>query len=158
MPRRTTSTTGRNGIPKATIQALEAVNGAKMLSCVARGMTIREASEELGVGEDQGRKIYHRELSRVHESNKELAELLIPLNLETIRLLVQAHMPIALAGHVSSAKLVLDAIRDRAKLLGLEAAIKVEVSNQRIEEAVGGIITLIDSHDQPVTLLEAETG
>jgi hypothetical protein len=157
--RKTRSTTARNGVASSTVTALETVNGAKMLERVASGMTVTEAAESLQLSRQQGSKIYNAELRRVMDSNNELRAHLIAQDLETLRLLVRAHMARALRGDTGSAKIVLGVLDRRAKLLGLDAAIKVEISNDRVNEAVEEIVRLLDgsnSDDLP-TILEAET-
>lgn len=139
--------------------ALETTNGAKLLERVASGMTVTEAATTLGLSRQQGSKLYNAELRRVMDTNNELRGLLIAQDLETLRLLTRAHMPHALRGDTQSAKVVLAALDRHAKLLGLDAAIKVEVSNDRINEAVDGIVALLEATngDELPDLLEAET-
>ena len=157
--RKTRSDIARNGIPASTVTALETTNGAKLLERVASGMTVTEAAATLGLSRQQGSRLYNAELHRVTEANNELRGLLIAQDLETLRLLTRAHMPHALRGDTQSAKVVLAALDRHAKLLGLDAAIKIEVSNDRINEAVDGIVALLEAAngDELPTLLEAET-
>jgi hypothetical protein len=158
--RKTKATTGRNGVSPSTVTALETVNGAKMLERVASGMTVTEAAESLKLTRATGSRIYNNELRRVMDSNNELRGQLIAQDLETLRLLARAHMAQALRGDTSSAKIVLGVLDRRAKLLGLDAAIKVEISNDRVNEAVEQIIELLEQGsggDLP-DILEAETG
>lgn len=147
-------------MPNSTVTALATTNGAKLLERVASGMTVTEAATTLGLTRQQGSKLYNAELRRVTETNNELRGLLIAQDLETLRLLTRAHMPAALRGDTQSAKVVLAALDRHAKLLGLDAAIKIEVSNDRVNEAVEGIVALLEASnsDELPTLLEAETG
>jgi len=158
--RKVKSTTGRNGVPDSTVTALETVNGAKMLERVASGMTVTEAAETLELSRQQGSKIYNNELRRVMDANNGLRSYLIAQDLETLRLLARAHMAKALRGDTGSAKVVLGVLDRRAKLLGLDAAIKVEISNERVAEVIEEIVTLLDltNGDELPTILEAETG
>ena len=147
-------------MPNSTVTALATTNGAKLLERVASGMTVTEAATTLGLTRQRGSKLYNAELRRVTETNNELRGLLIAQDLETLRLLTRAHMPAALRGDTQSAKVVLAALDRHAKLLGLDAAIKIEVSNDRVNEAVEGIVALLEASrdDELPTLLEAETG
>ena len=158
--RKTRSATGNNGIASSTVTTLETVNGAKLLERVASGMTVTEAAESLGLTRQTGSRVYNAELRRVMDTNNELRSQLIAQDLETLRLLARAHMPRALRGDTGSAKIVLGVLDRRAKLLGLDAAIKVEISNDRVNEAVDEIVALLDAanSDELPTILEAETG
>lgn len=156
--RKTSSSTGRNGIPSSTVTALETVNGAKMLERVASGMTVTEAAESLGLSRQQGSKIYHAELARVMEANNSLRGQLVAQDLETLRLIGRAFMGRALRGDAPSAKIVLGVLDRRAKLLGLDAAIKVQVSNDEVNKVVEEIVELLDTANSSLPLLlEAET-
>lgn len=157
--RKTSSRTARNGVSPSTVTALETTNGAKILERVASGMTVTEAAESLSLNRQTGSRLYHAELRRVMDANNELRGQLIAQDLETLRLLVRAHMARALRGDAASAKIVIAALDRRSKLLGLDAAIKIEISNERVNEAVEEIVALLDAvhgDDLPM-VLEAET-
>lgn len=165
---------GRNGRSKASKTAEEATKGAQILELVASGMTVREASNVVGVSAHWASQLYQRELQLVTDRHGELRRLMLTQDLETLRLLIAAHMPaavgeqlvIAADGEVvedpkgrlhvdlrqvakmppshQSAKIVLSALDRRSKLLGLDAAIQVEISNSRVSEAVDDIQNLLD--------------
>jgi hypothetical protein len=158
--RKIKSTTGRNGVAPSTVTALETVNGAKILERVASGMTVTEAAESLNITRQQGSKIWIAELRRVMEANNELRQEVLAQELETCRLLLRAHMARALRGDYQSSRIVLGVLDRRSKYLGLDAAIKIEMSNDRVNEAVDGIVALLDAvnSDELPTVLEAETG
>lgn len=158
--RKTTSTTGHNGVSPSTVIALATVRGAKLLELVASGMTITEAAESLEIERAYAGKLYNNELRRVTDSNNELRGQLIAQDLETLRLLTRAHMGKALRGDTGSAKIILGVLDRRAKLLGLDAAIKVEISNERVDETVHEIVALLDTvhgDDLPL-ILDGESG
>lgn len=164
---------GRNGKSKASRPAEEVTKGARILTIVAAGRTIREAADEVGCSAHWAGQLYQRELQRVTEQHGDLRRLMLAQDLETIRQLIAAHMPAAVGetlvidedGEViedpkgrqlidqrritmmppsyQSAKVVLSALDRRAKLLGMDAAIQVEVSNTRVSEAVDDIARLI---------------
>lgn len=158
--RKTRSTTGHNGVAPSTVVALETTNGAKLLERVASGMTVTEAAESLGLTRQTGSRMYQAELRRVSEANSALRQDLLSQELETCRLLIRAHMPRALRGDTGSAKVVLAALDRRSKYMGFDAAIKVEISNDRVNAAVEEIVALLDAanSDELPTILEAETG
>lgn len=167
---------GRNGKSKASGQAEAVTKGARIVEIVASGRTVREAADEVGVSAHWAGQLYQRELTRVMEANNDIRRELIAQDLETLRLLVRAHMPAAVGealtidsdGYVidddtthvdsrsvlvmppsyQSAKIVLSALDRRAKLLGLDAAIRVEVSQANVNEAVDDITNMIDNEDE----------
>lgn len=157
--RKTRATTGHNGVSDSTVAALETVTGAKMLKRVASGMTITEAAESLDLTRQTGSRIYHAELRRASEAISGLRQDLLVQELETCRLLLRTFMAKALRGDYHSAQIVLATLDRRAKYLALDAAVKIEVSNERINETVEGIVALLDAANGELpTILEAETG
>lgn len=158
---------GNNGKPEKAVEAEDAIAGSRILTLVAKGMTVKAAAEQAGVSEKHGRDLYTRELASVTEANNGLRQQLVSQDLESLRLLIEAHMPAALGSWVEetvpadsteqghrriyarppddrSAKIVLAALDRRSKLLGLDSAIKVEVSNARVSEVVDGVVELVD--------------
>jgi hypothetical protein len=167
---------GNNGKPEKTVEAEDAIAGARILTLVAKGLTITAASRQIGISDKHGRDLYARELSSVTEANNGLRQQLVSQDLETLRLLVEAHMPAALGSWVeecspgqsvprriyqalpdaNSAKIVLASLDRRSKLLGLDAAIRVEVSNAKVSEVVDGVVALVNDtlfeDDEPKAL------
>jgi hypothetical protein len=164
---------GDNGRSKASGKARAAVKGAQILELVASGHTVTHASRVVGVSQHYASQLYQRELQAAMERNDDLRQGLLAQDLETLRLLIQAHMPAAVGrmiaidadgyevnddgeGHVDlreimirppdhqSAKIVISALDRRAKLLGLDAEIKVRVSSSRVNEAIDDIEDMID--------------
>lgn len=166
--------TARNGKSKASRDAEQATKGAQILELVASGRTVREAAQSVGVTPHWGGQLYQRELTAASERNGSLRREMLAQDLETLRLLIKAHMPAAIGemavmapdGEIvedpkgrhradlreillrppdaSSAKVVLSALDRRAKLLGLDAAIQVEISNANVGAAVDDISGMID--------------
>jgi len=148
-----------NGKSPATARARASVNGQKMLERVAAGMTITEAAKSVGVSRRHGQDLYQRQLQLAMEQNNDLRQHLIAQDLETLRLLARAHMGLALSGDTQSAKVVLACLDRRAKLLGLDAAVKVEISQGKINDTVDEIVGLLDdaSDDELATVLMIES-
>ncbi len=148
-----------NGTSPATRRARSTVNGAKMLERVASGMNVTEAAKSLGISRKHGSDLYQRQLQVSMEQNADLRQHLIAQDLETLRLLARAHMGLALRGDPQSAKIILSILDRRAKLLGLDAAVKVEISQGRINDTVDEIVTLLDdaTDDELATVLQIES-
>lgn len=156
-----------NGEPQASAEAKHTIRGAAMLQAVASGMTITDAAKAVGVSRRAGSELYHAQLAYEMERNTGLRQHMIAQDLETLRLLLAAHMPLALGtaavidadnvihtddGDVAgtaaflrepssrSAKIVLSVLDRRSKLMGLDAAVRVEVSNARINDVLDTIV------------------
>lgn len=169
---------GNNGRSKASGESRAAVKGAQILELVASGLTVTRAAGVVGISPHYASKLYQRELQAAMERNTDLRQGLLAQDLETLRLLIQAHMPAAVGkmiaidadgyevdddgeGHVDlreimvappshqSAKIVISALDRRSRLLGLDAAIKVQVSSSRVNEAIDEIETMIDDAEDP---------
>lgn len=144
-----------------TIQgdAAELFEGRSVLELVAQGKTIRAAAEELGISKSVAHRRYQRELQGALEDNRELSGMLVHQELETLRQLQEVWMPRALGtdygegeeddpkgwgkDQEGAAKIVLAIVDKRGKFLGLDAAIKHEVSVDRINDAVDKVAALI---------------
>lgn len=148
---------GNNGKSKTTVRATRVMKAADLLERVASGSTIVDAAKAIGVSRKTGQELYHEALAEITRANTELRQHLIARDLETLRLLLNTHMPIALRGDTASAKIVLGILDRHAKLLGLDAAIKVEVSNARVDEVVGQIVELLEESAEEPPLLGPST-
>ena len=145
-----------------TIQgdAAELFEGRSVLELVAQGKTIRAAAEELGISKSVAHRRYQGELQDALAENRELAGMLVHQELETLRQLQAVWMPRATStdhggesddddpkgwdkDHEGAAKIVLAIVDKRSKLLGLDAAIKHEVSVDRINDAVDKVANLL---------------
>jgi hypothetical protein len=150
-----------------TIQddAAELLGGRSVLELVAKGMTIRAAAEELGLAKSVAHRRYQAELQAAVEDNRELAGSMVHVELETLRQLREVWMPRALQSDFGdedeenpkgwgkdqegAAKIVLAVVDKTSKLLGLDAAIKHEVSVDRINDAVDKVTALLASENTP---------
>lgn len=149
---------GNNGKSKSTVRASRAMKAADLLERVASGSTIVDAARAIGVSRKTGQELYHEALAETTRANTALRQHLIARDLETLRLLLEAHMPIARHGDAASAKIVLGVLDRHAKLLGLDAAIKVEVSNARVDDVVGQIVEMLEDSAEEPPLLELSQG
>lgn len=154
-----------------TIQddAADLAAGRSVLELVAQGKTIRAAAEELGISKSVAHRHYQRELQDALADNRELAGLLVHQELETLRQLQEVWMPRATEtaynhggedgegdpkgwgkDQEGAAKIVLAVVDKRSKLLGLDAAIKHEVSVDRINDAVDKVAALLATPAAPL--------
>jgi hypothetical protein len=147
----------RQTAPRRTAAQL-AILANKMLSLVASGCTIAEAATELGITRPQASKLYADEMARSIEENTAVRDTLVMSTLETLRLLKKAHMDAAVRlGDEKSARIVLGVVDREMDLLGLKAAIQVQISNQKIDTTVGDVVKLIENTDANLPkLLESD--
>ena len=130
-----------------TIQsdAAELFEGRSVLELVAQGKTIRAAADELGISKSVAHRLYQGELQDALAENRELAGMLVHQELETLRQLQEVDPKGWGKDQEGAAKIVLAVVDKRSKLLGLDAAIKHEVSVDRINDAVDRVAALLAS-------------
>jgi hypothetical protein len=143
----------------ATVVALDVTLGAKVVELVASGLTVTKAAETLKITRKHASDLFNRELADILAETNEQRQLLLARELETLRLLKRAWMGKALSGDYQAARIILQ-VGDRVhSLLGLNAAIQVEISNKRIDETVAGVLALLDStNDVPMILNSEDVG
>lgn len=149
-----------NGRPKASVTATRAIKTARMLELVAAGHTVTEAAQELKLSRKTGSQYYQDALAAAAESNQELRQHMLAQDLETLRQLLRQMMRLALGGDTAAARVVLGILDRRAKLLGLDAALKIEISNQRIDAVVRDIVDMVEGDGGPLepVMLAIEAG
>lgn len=149
------STTKKPRAPRATPVQMRA-RAALLVTYVASGDTITEAAAKLKMQRTAANELYNLELARMIDESG-ARESLLTTTLETLRLLKQAHMPLAIKGDEKSSRIILGIVSQEADLLGLKAAIQVQVSNQRIDSTVKDVVGLIESSEANLPkLLEAD--
>lgn len=141
--------------PRATI-AETRVKATQLFRMVARGYTVTDAGKELGMTEPQASKLYNEELSRTMEGDLALRQNQLANELETLRQLKLVFMEKALDGNEKAARVILGVVDRIANLCGLNAELKIQISNQRIDETVSQVLSLIEDRSSQVpALLEA---
>ena len=122
-------------------------NGARVLELMASGYTLRQAADQIGLSKSQTHRIFQKELALASAQHQELRETVLHQELETLRLLLKTWMPIALEGEdAEAAGIVLRLSKQRADLLGLQAAVKLEVSNSRVDASTERILELLEAN------------
>jgi chemotaxis regulatin CheY-phosphate phosphatase CheZ len=149
-----------NGRPRASAKATRALKTDRMLELVASGHTVTEAAKELKISRKTGSQYYQDALAAAAERNQELRQHMLAQDLETLRQLLKRMMHLAISGDTAAARVVLGILDRRAKLLGLDAALKIEISNQRIDSVVRDIVDMVEGDDGVLEpeLLGIETG
>jgi hypothetical protein len=147
---------GTQAKSRATV-ADNLVKAQKIVQLVASGMTVAAAGAELKITRNAASKIYNAELQRMIKENDELRTSLVVQELETLRLLKQRFMRDALTGDTAAAKIVLGVVDRNMDLLGLKAAIQVQVSNARIDSTITDIVGLLEASEATLPkLLETD--
>lgn len=102
---------------------------------------------------------YHAALRKVYDDNATLREEVLGKELKTLDLLQRALWPAALRGHVRSVEVMLAVMDRRARYLGLDAAVKIQVEATRVDDALAKVATIIDAETAgPAPLLRAVSG
>ncbi len=145
----------------AQVTALRSIHAAQVVELVASGMTITKAAETLKITRNMASKLLHDTLAETLAERQADREQLLAQQLETYRLLKRAWMPAALSPRnekaVQAARIVLDVLDKENALLGLNAAIKLEISNARINETLADVVELMETSDDDVPMiLQAE--
>jgi hypothetical protein len=134
------------------IEAQEAIQGDRLISLVAAGQSIAGAARQLEMDYEKARKLYHKELRAVYDSNVGLREELLGKELKTLDLLQRPLMLEAMKGDRKCAETVLSIMDRRAKYLDLHAAAKVNVEITRVDDALREIVTIIDGNMSAASL------
>jgi hypothetical protein len=143
--------------PRATIAQTE-MKAQRIFELVASGMTVTEAGEamEPPMSKSQASTLFNRALQATIEADTSLRQAMLERELETLRLLKKHWMPRAISGDPQAANIILKVVDRVADLAGLSTTLKVQISNQRIDETVSRLVSLVDKReDQIPKLLES---
>ncbi len=138
-----------------TLTATEAL-GDRLLSYAASGVPVARAAVEMGLAESTARNYFKAAVQRTAALDGPAKREWIATHMETIRLVIAAHMPLALgrpardgqpskAPSQGSAQVVLAALKQRAELIGIDAAVQVEISTFAVEDAINDIMEIVDA-------------
>lgn len=148
---------GRPG--KTAYAAVERVQLTdKLLDRVVTGKSIKAASEELGIAYNTAHRWYTAALRKIYDDNATLREEVLGKELKTLDLLQRALWPAAKSGHVRSIEVMLAVMDRRAKYLGLDAAVKIQVEATRVDDALSKISRIIDGETLATPLVRAIPG
>lgn len=128
----------------ATANVDRAQKTEQLLQLVVAGQPVSRAAEALNLTYSTAFRWYQDALRAVYDDNTELRERTLGKELKTLEMLQRALWPAALRGHVRSVEVMLGIMDRRAKYLGLDAAIKVQVESARVEDAMAKISNIID--------------
>lgn len=128
-----------------TEQARARYYGEKLLAYAASGTSVEQGARILEIPITAARRYFDAALVTVQGLTDEEKRELVRLDLEALRMLIQAHMPHALRGKIGSAQVVLASMRERATRLGLDEALQVSIRNNAIGDAVEDVITIIEA-------------
>jgi hypothetical protein len=143
--------------PRATV-AQTIVKGDEIFRLVAEGHTVTEAGKLMTppMSEQQASRLWNAAVERHTQSDTAFRQAVIERELETLRLVKLYMMPHVRSGDPAAARVVIQATKQVADMMGLNAALKVQISNQRVDETVGELTELIEGHeDQIPRLLES---
>lgn len=137
-----------------------AENSAALIRLVASGLTVAEAAKQLGVSQASGYRLYTDELARIGRENTALKQDLLGRELETLRLAQRALMPKVLEGSPQHINSLIKLMDRRAAYLGLNAAQRVDVTVEKVDDAMRAITNILDgraaANVQPIRRVLAE--
>ena len=131
----------------AALRAQTVIQSQQILELMAQGWRQDEVAAKLGITQSRVSKLYGDELARMIEGNNEIRENIVAQALETLRQLKKANMRLALTGDDKAGRMVLGVVDREMELLGMKAEIKVQISNQRVDDTVTKVVQLIESSD-----------
>lgn len=143
--------------PRATVAQTE-VKAQRIFELVASGMTVTEAGAamEPPMTKQQASTLFNAALEATVQADTSLRQAMLERELETLRLLKKSWMPRALSGDAQAANIILKVVDRVADLAGLSTSLKIQISNQRIDETVSRLVSLVDAReDQIPKLLES---
>lgn len=141
----------------STEEANRVVTGHKLLGLIAAGHSLRKSAEALDVPYTTAQRYYRATLAEHAAEHVELRENILQQELETLRLLMVPHMKKATGGDEKSARIVLSVLERRAKLLGLDEAIKIKVEGQKVERALEIATQAVNAAAAPMELNRVST-
>lgn len=93
------------------------------------GYSYRAIGKKLNVSHEQARQDIEEELRRLAEERKDEATELLQLELERLDMLIKGLEPMARIGKPDAVNSFLKCMERRAKLLGLDAPVKADVTS-----------------------------
>jgi hypothetical protein len=130
----------------------------QLLNLVVAGRSIVDAAKQLELSYATAHRWYREALRRVYDDNATLREEVLGKELKTLDLLQRALWRGALSGHVRSVEVMLAVMDRRAKYLGLDAAVKIQVEATRVDDALAKISRIIDAEELSTPLVRAIPG
>jgi hypothetical protein len=130
-------------------EARAVVLGEKLLEQAACGIRVEKAADDLGLPHATAYRYFDAAIRRHYTLTPEAKRRQLAIELETLRLVQQAMMPVALRGHVGAGQLVVATSKRRSELTGIDAAIEVSVSTSNVRDAVAEVVTLLEDHAPP---------
>lgn len=112
-------------IETSAANLLSAERAAKALELRKAGKTYAEIGKACGCSGPYAYKVVRRELNRLLKLRNESAEQLRQMEQERLNQLQDAFWVKALAGDEKAGRMILDIIRERSRLLGLDAPLRV---------------------------------
>lgn len=128
---------------KATEKGAMLERRLEALDLRKRGFTYREIGDRLNVTHVTAYNDVMSELKRLAEENRDSALELRALELDRLDMLIKGLEPMAAVGNVDSVRAYVKCMERRAKLLGLDAPTKTDLTSGG--EPLKGLIVNLDS-------------
>lgn len=137
--------------PGERTEALQALRGHDIVRAVSLGSTISQAAKAFNIKYSTAHELYRRELARM--ADEKTKQEVLQQELETLRLMQRGIIEKAISGDNDSIKSMIQIMKMRSGYLGLSEGIKVQIEVSAINEAIQGIVGVIDGEVAEVTPL-----
>lgn len=139
--------------PRAS-RAQTLVKGNELFALVAQGYTVTEAGKELKLTQPQASKLWTEACARQLEDKDGIRQALVERELDTLRQVKKKMMRVMERDNdPAAARAVIAAVKEIAAIAGLNAELKVRISNQRVDETVTELVDLIDDNESQIPRL-----
>lgn len=139
--------------PRAT-RAQALAQGAEIFRLVAQGYTVTEAGAEMGLSQPRASTLWTEACARQLEDKDGMRQALVERELDTLRQVKKKMMAVMERDNdPAAARAVIAAVKEIAAIAGLNAELKVRISNQRVDDTVGELLGLIDNNESQIPQL-----
>lgn len=143
--------------PRATV-AQTIAKSARLFELVGQGYTVTEAGRMMSppMTQPQASKLWIEACARQLEDKDGMRQALVEVELSTLRQVKRKMMAVMDRDNdPAAARAVIAAVKEIAAIAGLNAELKVRISNQRVDETVSAVLDMVDTQeDQIPRLLE----
>jgi hypothetical protein len=108
-------------------RALEALQEHTAVTLRVKGMSFEEIADHIGIAPGAAAKAYKRGLSRVRKETRLTAPSAIQEDLMRLELMIAQNLAGAIGGDPKAVAAVIQIMDRKAKLLGLDAAVKMQM-------------------------------
>lgn len=145
---------GKKATPPRATRAQTLAKSSALFELVGQGYTVTAAGKRLGLTEPQASKLWVEACARQLEDKDGMRQALVERELETLRQVKLKMMKVMDQDRdPAAARAVIAAVKEIAAIAGLNAELKIRISNQRVDDTVSELVDLIDDNDSQIPQL-----